>query len=317
MKKPNIRYNKFVYFLSGSILTLSALFIITSLNFQANENDKKNFEKSLNYKIITPFLPEKLSFAGENVPLKSSDVKERIEREIIVNTYWHSNTILALKRAARWFPVIEPILKQNNIPDDFKFLCLIESNLENVSSPAGAVGFWQFLKTVGLQYGLEINSQIDERYDVEKSSEAACKYLNDAYDIFGSWTLAAASFNFGKNGIKKQLTRQKANNYYNLVLGEETSRYIPRAIAMKQIFSNPKLYGFNIPQNERYKPLKTKSIVIDSTISNFPEFAVSYGINYKILKEFNPWLRDNKLINKRKKKYLIKIPLKSSVYVIE
>ena len=179
-----------------------------------------------------------------------------MEREFLSNTYWHSATILALKRANRWFPVIEPILKKNNIPDDFKYLCVAESNLENVVSPAGATGFWQFMKPAGEKYGLEINSLVDERYDVGKSTEAACKYLKDSYDMFGSWTLSAASYNMGQDGVTEQMERQKAKNYFNLVLNSETSRFVARIVSLKYILQNPETYGFDIKDEEKYKPLE-------------------------------------------------------------
>ena len=179
------------------------------------------------YKIISPKIPDNISIFGEKVPLENFEVYERVDREVLVNTYWHSATILAIKRAARWFPVIEPILKQNNIPDDFKYLAVVESNLENVVSPAGATGYWQFTKAAAIKYGLEVSDEVDERYDLEKSTQAACYYLNEGYSKFGSWTMAAASYNAGVNGIEKWSGLQKAKNYWNLALGSETSRYVP------------------------------------------------------------------------------------------
>ncbi|NOX18244.1 MAG: lytic transglycosylase domain-containing protein [Chlorobi bacterium] len=262
------------------------------------------------YKIFTPPVPKKASFAGERVPLANRDVYERFEREIIVNTYWHSATLLYIKRAKRWLPVIEPILKRNGIPEDFKYISIIESGLDNVTSPAKAVGFWQFLKGTGKKYGLEINEEVDERYDVEKATEAACKYFWDAYLEFGSWTLAAASYNMGINGARKQVKRQKSKNYYNLVLSIETARYIFRALALKQIMNNPKKYGFDISEDELYRPYEFKKIIIRKSVKDFADFAKAHGINYRILKIYNPWLRTNFLKNRKHKSYVIKLPAK-------
>ncbi len=269
------------------------------------------------YRIVAPPVPEDANFAGELMPLDNFEVFERLEREFIVNTYWHSNSILFLKRAARWFPVIEPILDKNGIPDDFKYVCMIESNLTNAISPANAVGFWQFLKSTGKRYGLEINSNVDERYHVEKATEAACKYLLDAYEEFGNWTLAAASYNMGIEGVKKQIRRQKTNNYYNLVLSNETSRYIPRTVATKYMMENPEKFGFYISEMEKYQPYSYFNVPVDMPVKDLADFAHKYGINYKILKMLNPWLRDNYLKNRSRKEYLIKIPVVGSIKVIE
>lgn len=270
-----------------------------------------------NYKIVTPIIPDQLYFCGEQVPLENFDVYERLEREFIVNTYWHSLTVLTIKRANRWFPVIEPILEKFNIPNDFKYLCVTESTLLNVTSPKNAVGFWQFLKSAAKQFGLEVNKEIDERYHVEKATEAACKYLLEAHNKFGSWTLAAASYNMGISGVAEQLARQKTNNYYNLVLGEETSRYIFRILATNIIMNKPSDYGFDIKENELYKPFDTYEVTIDSFISSWADFAKSFGLNYKTLKLYNPWLRENYLTNRKGKLYKIKIPIKGSITIIK
>lgn len=301
------------------ILLIGSVFILSSFSPQQNGGSRidevsSNFPQ--NYKIVTPLIPAELNFSGEEVPLQNFEVYERLEREFIVNTYWHSLTILTLKRANRWFPIIEEILKRNNIPDDFKYLSVTESTLLNVTSPANAVGYWQFLKSAATEYGLEVNSEIDERYHIEKSTEAACKYIQKAYDTYGSWTMAAASYNMGMSGINEQLERQKTNNYYNLVLGEETSRYVPRILATKIMMQNPKEYGFDIKEEELYQPLETYSVNIDSSVKSWADFAKSYGLNYKILKLYNPWLRENYLINKSKKTYQIKLPVEGSIYII-
>ena len=309
--------SKYFFFLLGFI-TASCILIITSFLFLT---DKKVIGKSEDfpqgYRIISPEIPDDLSFAGEKVPLGNFEVYERVDREFLVNTYWHSSTLLSLKRMNRWFPVIEPILKEYNVPDDFKYLAVIESGLANVISPAGATGFWQLTEDTAEKYGLEVNSQIDERYNVVKSTEAACKYILDAYAEFKTWTMAAASYNFGTNGIEKQIAKQKTNNYYNLVFGEETSRYIARIIAVKEILNNPRKYGFDLRTEDLYPPLLSTSLEINYSIPNLADFAVKNGINYKILKMYNPWLRDTTLTDKNNKIYVIKMPEKGSIKIID
>ena len=254
------------------------------------------------------YFPTTVNFSNENTPLAITDVKERLERELLINANLHSSTLLILKRANRYFPVIEPILKQNNVPDDFKYLAVIESALTNATSPAGAKGFWQFMPETAKEKGMEINESIDERYHLIKSTQAACEYLLNAKEKFGSWTLAAASYNGGISGLTKSLESQKVTDYYDLLLTDETQRYVFRIIALKEIMKNPKLYGFNLEKNELYDLIPTKIIEVDSTISDLASFAKLQGINYKILKIHNPWLRDKKLVNLSSKKYQIEIP---------
>jgi membrane-bound lytic murein transglycosylase D len=307
------------YFFLGIIVTLGLVFFSITLFFAdntANANSSPNEDFPQGYKIISPEIPAYLEFAGEKIPTENFEVFERMEREFLSNTYWHSATILAIKRANRWFPIIEPILKKNNLPDDFKYLCVAESNLENVISPAGATGFWQFMKPAGEKYGLEINSQVDERYDVEKSTEAACKYLNDSYNMFGSWITAAASYNMGQDGIEEQQGRQKSNNYFNLVLNSETSRFVARIVSLKYILQSPEKYGFDITEEKKYKPLAYDEVTLDSSVTDMADYANTLGVNYFILKMYNPWLRDNALSNKSKKSYSIKIPTKGSIEII-
>jgi len=258
--------------------------------------------------ITTPPIPEKVDFAGEPMPLNLFDVRESLERELIVNMNFHSNSLQCIKRVSRFFPVIEPILAANGIPDDFKYIALIESDLMNKISPSGATGFWQFMKSAATEYGLELNAEIDERYHFEKSTVAACKYLNAAYRIFGNWTMAAASYNMGKSGLSAQVKRQQCNYYYDLLLNDETARYIYRIAAMKTILSDPKKYGFYVPEEERYKPIPFTEIVVRTAVPDFTEFAFKHQTNYKMLKYLNPWLRDNKLTNAARKTYIVKIP---------
>ncbi len=299
-----------------SILSIASLILLAVIFLMGQQSPEKAKQFQQNYRIISPPVPEKLSFCGEEVPLYNWDVKERLEREIIVNTYYHSSTILYLKRAARWFPVIEPILKKYRIPNDFKYMAVIESGLENVVSPAGATGFWQLMKPAARKFGLIVNKEVDERYNVEKSTEAACKYLLDAKKKYGNWTLAAASYNLGTNGITNQLDRQKSTNYYNLVLNEETSRFVFRLLAVKEVLEHPKRYGFDIKEEDMYKPLKYFEVEVNKGVKHWADFAAKYGINYKILKLYNPWLRQNYLKNRKHKKFLVKIPVKGSIKVI-
>lgn len=298
------------------MIFLSAELFLTDKSIAAN-NDSNNEFFPQDYRIISPKIPDHITIFGEDVPLDNFEVYERVEREILVNTYWHSATILAIKRAARWFPVIEPILKQNNIPDDFKYLAVVESNLDNVVSPAGATGYWQFIKSAAKQYGLEVTDEVDERYNVEKSTAAACKYLNTAYNMFGSWTMASSSYNAGTSGIEKWSGIQKATNYWNLVLNSETSRYVARIIAMKLIMENPAAYGYDLRPEDLYQPLKFKEVELGSSIADFADYAISLGINYKTLKLYNPWLRDTSLKNKDKKIYKIKVPEEGSIKLIK
>lgn len=259
--------------------------------------------------VVKRYMPDSIDFAGERTPLQISDVKERFERELLVNSNLDATTLLVIKRASRAFPVIEPILKKYGVPDDFKYLAVIESNLVNVVSPAGARGIWQFMPETAREAGLEVNDFVDERYHLEKSTEAACKYLLNAKFRFGNWTLAAASYNGGMNGVNKQIEIQKVTDYYDLLLNDETSRYVFRILALKEIMKNPDKYGFILAPEELYTILPFKKIVIDSTITDLAAFAKLQGINYKILKIHNPWLRDKKLLNISKKAYQIEIPL--------
>lgn len=254
------------------------------------------------------YFPTATDFAGEVAPLHIVDVRERLDRELIINANLHSSTTLILKRANRAFPVIEPILQKYGIPDDFKYLAVIESGLVNAVSSAGARGVWQFMPDTAKERGMEVNDFVDERYHLEKSTEAACKYLLSAKAKFGSWTMAAASYNGGMNGVNRRIEEQQVETYYDLALTEETSRYVFRILALKEIMKNPAKYGFNIYPNDLYSPIPTKKIEVDSTITDLANFAKTQGINYKILKLHNPWLRDKKLVNPSKKKYEIEIP---------
>lgn len=254
------------------------------------------------------YFPAEIDFAGEKAPLNITDVRERFDRELLVNANLDASTRLIIKRANRAFPVIEPILKRYGVPDDFKYLAVIESGLVNVVSPAGARGVWQFMPDTGKQYGLEVNDVVDERYHLEKSTEAACKYLLAAKEKFGSWTLAAASYNGGVSGVNKQITFQGVSNYYDLLLTEETSRYVFRILALKEIMKNPVQYNFNMLPGELYQGIPAKQIDVTASVPDLATFAKEQGINYKILKLHNPWMRDRKLDVTPGKVYKVEIP---------
>ena len=261
-----------------------------------------------NYKVFSLATPDDITFAGQEVPLETFGVREKLDRELLVNTYWHSNSFLLFKRANRWFPVIEPILAENGIPDDFKYLAVIESGLTNAVSPAGARGFWQFMKATGESYGLEISSQVDERYHLVKATHAACAYLNESYEKYGDWALVAASYNMGMGGVNRELKKQQVDQYWDLLLNQETGRYVYRIMAIKEILNNGSDYGFVVRPKDLYEPYKTEVVVVDSTINDLAVFANENGANYNILKTLNPWLKKNSLSNKSAKEYEILFP---------
>ncbi|MEI7499136.1 MAG: lytic transglycosylase domain-containing protein [Bacteroidota bacterium] len=300
--------NKKYYFLGGLGLILTCILSVCAV-LDVKNQDKEY--KGLFYrhtKVFTPELPSKADFAGEEVPQELYYVREAFEREIIASTFMHSSSILMFKRANRWFPIIEPILKKNGIPDDFKFLALAESNLANVVSPAGAEGYWQFIKPTGQKYGLEINDNVDERYNMEKATQAACEYFKDSFKHFKNWTLVAASYNRGMDGLDQALEKQEVAGYYDLYLNDETARYIFRIIAMKEVYNNPVRYGFYLCERDFYPEIQSRFVTIDTTISNLPAFAKRQLINYRILREMNPWIQNYTLPNKSRKIYLFKIP---------
>jgi membrane-bound lytic murein transglycosylase D len=253
-------------------------------------------------------LPDSVTFAGERMPLENFDTRESLEREIITTAYRHSSTILIIKRAGRYFPVIEKILKEYNVPDDFKYLAVAESDLSNMISPAGATGFWQIMPETGKEEGMEINTEIDERYHLERSTKFACEYFLRSYARYGNWTIAAASYNGGRNGIDDQIEIQGEKNYYDLLLTEETARYIFRVVAYKLILTDPAAYGFDIGEKELYPQDRYYEVKVDTAVTDFSDFARKFTTNYKMLKYLNPWLRKPYLTNKNGKAYIIKIP---------
>lgn len=258
--------------------------------------------------ISCPPLPPRLDFCGENVPLDYFLCRERLERELMTNTHLHGSTMLVLKRANRYFPIIEPILKEEGIPDDFKYLCVIESSLSNVLSPAQAAGFWQFLEGTARDYGLEVNAYVDERYNLKKATRAACRFLSDLKTRLGSWTLAAAAYNTGLRNIEYQIENQRTDSYYHLHTAEETSRYVYRILALKLILQNPQSYGFQYESEKGYMELPEKEITVDQSIENLFDFARRQGVSYQLFKLYNPWLRKASLPNKTHRKYTISLP---------
>ncbi|MDO3694574.1 lytic transglycosylase domain-containing protein [Wenyingzhuangia sp. chi5] len=288
------------------IVSLGAILISIPFFTNATPSTKKTGE---NYIIKALKIPNGIHFAGEEIPLHNIDVKERVDKEFLVNTYWQSNGLLLIKRAHKFFPIIEPILKKNNIPNDFKYLAVIESGLQNVTSPAGAKGFWQLMPATAREYGLEVNDNVDERYDLEKATNAACQYILKAKEKFGTWTAAAASYNIGINGLDRRMEEQMVTSYYDVLLPDETSRYLPRIIAIKEILSKPYDYGFVYDKNDLYVLPKYRTVKVDTAITNIAGFAQNFNTNYKELKILNPWLRENELNNRSRKPYKIKIPV--------
>lgn len=254
-----------------------------------------------------PSQPKTISFANDKVPLDKYYVQERLDRELLVNTFWHSNTILVLKRSKKYFPIIEPILSKNGIPNDFKYLAVIESGLIHVKSPAGAEGFWQFMPKTAREYGLEVNADVDERLHLIKSTESASAYLKDAYEVFGNWTLAAASYNAGIQRIQSAMNKQKTKSYYDLFLNEETSRYMHRLLATKLIFESPESYGFTITDEEAYVFPVTKLVRISKSNINWVDFALSHNMSYADLRELNPWIKGHSTANRNQKEYEIQV----------
>ena len=297
------------------ILTLILVFCIGAsipiLTGSSQVNEQHSAKSEVPYCVTPPTVPAQVTFDGETIDLRRYDRRERMDREMMAFTYMHSTTMLLIKRANRYFPIIEPILKANGIPDDFKYLMVIESNLNNIArSPAGAAGLWQFMPATGREFGLEVNDNVDERYHIEKATVAACKYLKKSYARYGSWTMVAASYNAGVSGVSRQAGRQDSNSYYDLLLNDETARYVFRIVALKLIMQAPEQYGFKVANEEKYPILKYENVELKGSVENFTDYAHKLGINYKILKYFNPWLRQSYLKNPAGKTYVIKVPEK-------
>lgn len=261
------------------------------------------------YRVYAPVIPSSLTLAGEKVPLEVYYVREALDNELIVNMYRQSSTLLYFKRANRYFPIIEPILKRNGIPEDFKYLCVIESGLTNATSAAKAQGFWQFISSTGTKYGLEVTDEIDMRNDVEASTEAACKYIRNLYNRFHSWAAAAAAYNCGENGLSKRMQQQGTNVYYDVRLNTETSRYVYRILAMKIIMQNPQQYGYFVRHCDLYPTIPTRTATLSGQNVDLYQYAKAHNTSYKMLRTLNPWLQTDMLKNKANKSYTVKLPI--------
>jgi hypothetical protein len=289
---------------------------IITLNFQHKSNDTdEDYQRAFqnNYRIFSPVIPDEIDFCGERVPLEIYHVYERMDREMLVNVYWQSNILLLMKRANRFFPIVERILREHDMPEDMKYLMAAESGFMNVVSSAGAAGFWQFLKGTAQQYGLEVNNEVDERYHLEKATVAAINYLRAHYRRYNNWTLTAAAYNTGEGNIRRHIENQQITDYYNMHLPEETMRYVFRILALKTIMENPVSYGIILREKDLYPPIPVKTVAVDTTITDLFTFARQQGTTYQQLKALNPWLRSNNLPNRSRKKYEISIPLDPSL----
>jgi hypothetical protein len=296
-------------FLLGMLLTLFA-FGAGQLFYASRHPEavEKSQDWSTRQQIFSFEYPTGLSFAGEKVPVEDMEVHERLDKELQVNAYWQSNMLLILKKAHRWRPLITRILKEEGVPEDFFYLALAESGLSNLVSGKGAKGFWQFIPETAKQFDLTVNENIDERLDPVKATRAACKYLKESYNRFGSWTLAAAAYNMGNGGVSSARKVQQVDSYYDLYLNQETSRYVFRILALKLIVSNPEEYGYRLYHRDLYQPIETRRIQVDGTLPDLTAFALAMGSNYKMLKVLNPWLLQNRLTVETGKTYEILLP---------
>lgn len=297
-----------------TVLLTSAIAIAIFSSYSKSEEKPKNIfqkpieEGNLPQVITSVDLNKNFDFAGEQLPMDNFDVRERLERELLVNSYWHSTTLLHIKSMYRYYPEISRILKENEVPNDFFYLAVAESSLRNETSPAGAKGFWQFMRPTGQYFGLEISGEVDERFNMEKATKAACDYIKDYKRQFGTWTMAAAAYNMGGPNLKEAIQEQKEENYYDLNLNAESNRYLFRIVALKEILSNPKEFGFVLSDEDTYQPLGYDIVKVNGPIESLADFAKKYGTTYRMLKLFNPWLLSHKLTNAPRKEYEIKVP---------
>ena len=309
MKQSYLKYIVTV-FLCFAIST-TTLVLIGSSSIHVNQPATDQYQ----YSIVPPTIPEELIFNNEVIDLRRYDRRERIDRELMAFMFMHSSTTQLIKKANRFFPIVEPILKENGIPDDFKYLMTIESNLNvTAKSPAGAAGLWQIMPQTARELGLEVNDQIDERYDVEKSTRAACKYLKKAYQKFGDWMLVAAAYNAGQARISTLLNRQQVEEAMDLFMVEETSRYMFRVLAVKEIFKSPRKFGFMLKNEQLYPALTYEKENVTTTINDLSSYAKSKGVTYAQLRDANQWIRGYTLPNKSGKKYTISIPTQESMH---
>ncbi len=298
------------YFLSFVLLTIcsTAFGQVSGLEMKADVENPAG----VNQVVKIPQIPRTLNFANEPVPLKYMDVKESLQREMMVITYWHASLAYILQLNNRYEAVIRKVIMEESLPADFYYLCIAESGLQPVVSPAGACGYWQFLETTAKEYGLVVDDEVDERYNIEKSTRAAATYFKKAYAEFGTWTMAAASFNIGLSNVRNRMELQSQKNYYDTHFPEETSRYLFRALAFKTIMSNPQAYGFIIDKEQLYPPLEYKEVKVDGPVVSWPEFAAKHKTNFKLLKIYNQWIRSHSMVNKARRTFIVKIPKEGS-----
>lgn len=290
--------------LFANLIVAGCLISLLMWSFKGEADDKpQQLVRSIN-------LDKDFDFCGEPLPMDNPDVKERLDAELLRNVYFHSQTILAIKRANAIFPVIEPIMREAGVPADLRYLAVAESNLSNAVSPAGAKGVWQFMKGTAEQYGLEVNSEVDERYHLDKATVAACRYMKDLKNNLGSWTLAAAAYNGGPGRIRDERNKQRAQTFYDLNLAaDETMRYPFRIVAIKEVMQNPESYEYFVDKSHLYKPLTNyKSVKVQGAVDSWADFALQHGVSYRLFKVYNPWLMDSKLTNKNGKTYEVRIP---------
>ena len=294
--------NKFGLFINIFLSTILIIFISSS--FTSNESESTKLPQ----KILAVDISGEYDLAGEKVPIELPDIYERLDRELIINSYRHSSTLVHLKRSAKYFPAISIILQQYQIPDDFKYLAVAESALSNAISPSGAKGFWQFMKLASKEMELEVNSYVDERYHLEKATHAACQYILKLKERFGTWTNAAAAYNMGPTAFEREQNAQRETDYYRMNLSEETNRYVFRIVAIKEIMKNPDKYGFQLNEGDLYRPEEMRRILMTEPIENLGDWAHAMGISYRQLKYYNPWLINSKLPNSSNKEYIILVP---------
>ena len=307
-----IKNSSFFFLAAGVIIGIGVAFLCSNQQVSDEEYPRSEVPSV----VISPKVPASMEFAGEQVDLRRADLHERMDREMLAFTYSHQLTLLMFKRANRYFPIVEPILKEYGVPDDLKYLMVIESNVDpKIKSSAGAAGLWQFMQTSGREYGLEVNDNIDERYHVEKSTRAACKYLKSLYSRFGDWMTVAAAYNGGPGGVQKKQESQGVQSSLDMLLVEETSRYMFRILAAKAVFSQPQRYGFVLRSEDLYPYIPPKEVVTTtSAIPDLTAFAKEHGVTIAQLKAENPWLRENTLNNKSGRTYEIKIPDEKALF---
>jgi hypothetical protein len=300
-----IKNKKFFLSLVIFFFIISVFKIISIFFSSQNSSESSKF-----FRVVSISVPKSINFANENVPIHNPKVLDLLKKEFSYNSFWDSQLKLFYQRSYYWFPMIEKILKNENIPDDFKYLAVVESGLvNNKMQRTGAAGFWQFIPTTAQNYGLIVNENLDERYDLEKSTYAACRYFKDAYKLLGSYTLVAASYNMGINGIHRKIKQQENQNYYDLILSKETSKYLFRALAAKTLLSNPRKYGVIIKKNQLLKQIEIKKLFVDSTVNNIEKFAQFYNMNINDFLLFNPWYVGNAIVSNKNKKSKILIPV--------